>query len=198
MDKKRKVHKYTQKWTDAQKMHKKHPKKFYAPDLRDLEYLRAGDLIQFSTGKERPWMIVFDFDGNTIRGILDNVTIDKSMKRGDIIEIQRRHVMNVEQGNSTSNKIAREYLRESLKKAKVPKSATLRGAKGRGSSRIAVYMRKGKPKDRLIVVGGLDMTPYAKDLNARSKKARTSSLIRFSGSLTPKQEENAIDLATQR
>lgn len=172
-----KIHKYTRDWTKA-------------TDPVDLGHLSGGSLIKFSTGSERPWAIVVDFDGKNITAILDNKMLDGSMKIGDLVLLQTKHVLDLEKGGRRSKAIARHHLTKPLEAAKIPKKAKLLSS-GRGAGCIRAYQIKN---DVRIVAGDLDITPYTKGLRSKSKKEQLSSMTRLSGALTDSQLKNFFQL----
>lgn len=121
----RKTHATYQKWTDAQDMAKKHPDTFEAPDIKKLrKSLQVGDLVKWSTGKDRMWLAVADIKGDTITGVLMNESVDGKMKYGDIVKIKFRHVYEVASAGDYDNSAKREvekYLKEKSGKKKTKK-----------------------------------------------------------------------------
>lgn len=63
----------TYTFTDAQEMHRNHPKTFWAPTERDLQQLVVGDLIKVCINEEeRFWAEIKAIDGDTLRCRVDN------------------------------------------------------------------------------------------------------------------------------
>ena len=113
-----KVHATFSKWTDAQKMAKKHPATFEAPDIDELkDSLKLGDFVKFNIGSERIWLIVigFDEDKDEIAGLLDNKPMDEKYQVGDVVRIKLKHVYDYDSGNKTSVKKAEDFLDSMIK-----------------------------------------------------------------------------------
>jgi len=186
----KKIHTPTRAWGDAQKLAKKHPDTFDAPKLESIDKLMGGDLVKFSNGGERMWVVVTDFDGDKIVGLLSNQPVGSpSMKHGDIIEMKRRHVYSMEEGNAWSTEMARKLALKGTRKAKVPKTAVKIFSRGRGDNKVSMY--KSRDGKRLLIAGDRDLSSiihlYEK---ARGKKAQRAAEFRMDAAMTKGQRKN--------
>lgn len=186
----KKTHTPTRAWGDAQKLAKKHPDTFEAPNLETFDKLRGGDLVKFSNGGERMWVAVTEFDGDKIVGMLANQpAMTPDMKYGDIIEMKMRHVYSIDEGKDWSIERARKLALKGTRKAKVPKTAVKMFSRGRGDSKVSMY--KSRDDKRILIAGDRDLSSimhlYGK---ARGKKAQRAAEFRLDAALTAGQRKN--------
>ena len=81
---------------DAQQSHKDHPDTFWAPSQELLDSLGEGNWVKICDNQERFWVAVQKVDGEKIIGRVDNDLVhEHSFKCDDIIEFEKRHVMQV-------------------------------------------------------------------------------------------------------
>lgn len=59
-------------FVDAQEMHKLHPKTFLAPTIRELRSVKVGSFVKICAGRERFWVIVYEINGDNLRGVINN------------------------------------------------------------------------------------------------------------------------------
>ncbi len=187
----KKIHTPTRAWGDAQKLAKKHPKTFEAPKLETIDKLIGGDLVKFSNGYERMWVVVTDFDGDKIVGSLSNEPIGTpGMRHGDTIEMKRRHVYSVKEGDRWSIEMARKLALKGTRKAKIPKTAVKIFSHGRGGNKVSMYESRSGKK-RMLIAGDRDLSSimnlYEK---ARGKKAQRTVEFRLDTAMTKGQRKN--------
>lgn len=186
----KRTHRPTRAWGDAQKLAKKHPDTFEAPNLEVLELLMAGDLVKFSNGYERMWVVVTEFDGDKIVGLLSNQPINSpGMNHGDIIEMKKRHVYSLEEGKDWSIEKARKLALKGTRKAKVPKTAVKIFSRGSGDNKVSMYKSRGDK--RILIAGDRDLSSIlhlAK--TSRGKKAEEAAWFRLNAAMTAGQRKN--------
>jgi hypothetical protein len=86
---------------DAEERHREHPDTFWIPSLAVRTTVHAGDRVQVCVGdKERLWLVVrgkYYAEGEILRyraEVLSDPLSDE-IERGDTIEIEPRHIMQV-------------------------------------------------------------------------------------------------------
>jgi len=186
----KKIHTPTRAWGDAQKLAKKHPDTFDAPSLDNLDKLSGGDLVKFSNGYERMWVVVTGFDGDKIVGSLSNTPVGTpGMKFGDIIEMRMKHVYDVDIGNKKSREMARKLALKGTRKAKVPKTAVKMFSRGRGDNQVS--MHKGRDGKRILIAGDRDLSSILHLFEkARGKRTQRAAEFQLDAALTAGQRKN--------
>jgi hypothetical protein len=81
------------KFTNAQKMHEKHPDTFEVPSKEELNVITLGESVKISHENERFWVTVTGIDKNTITGTVDNDLFCKHpFQLGDTISFKKHHI----------------------------------------------------------------------------------------------------------
>jgi len=86
------------KFIDAQEMKKKHPKTFEAPTQKELEELKVDQFVKVSAEGERFWVELLQVKEQKMTGTVANdlVRSEHGLKFGDIVEIEKRHVYQIQ------------------------------------------------------------------------------------------------------
>jgi hypothetical protein len=89
---------------DGVELNRKHPDTFTIPSETDKNRIKTGDFVKagFSTGAtiptERMWVRVVEIDAGLIRGTLANTPAYVEAKHGDLVEMEFRHVLAIQEG----------------------------------------------------------------------------------------------------
>lgn len=86
----------TDRWLDAQKLHRENPKTFDAPSEEELANIRKGDSVRICNGRERFWVTVTCRHGSKIWGNVDNMLVDTTKYNvGDSVVFNTKHVYDI-------------------------------------------------------------------------------------------------------
>lgn len=80
-------------FVDAQEMAKSHPDSFEAPNKKELDTLKSGDIVKVCHSDERFWAVVKEVDGDKITATVDNdLVLVEEFNCGDDVEFEKRHI----------------------------------------------------------------------------------------------------------
>jgi hypothetical protein len=85
-------------FVDAQQQARLYGRTFRALSQESLAALRPGAFVKVATGGERFWVRLTQVQGDTLRGVIDNVlqnTVRHGLHMGDEVAFETRHVYQV-------------------------------------------------------------------------------------------------------